>query len=146
MSDIRALEAADASMIFDLMSRAHAVAEVPIGPHWDRAQVEAECHQGGWVSVDASGQVEAFILYRDLGAAQEVTFLATHPDLRQKGVMSRLVIHLIKSRLPGIELWLEVHEKNISARRLYEKCGFRQVGARPRYYSDGGSACLYNYG
>ena len=31
---------------------------------------------------------------------------------------------------------LEVKESNLKARKIYEKCGFINVGIRPRYYKD----------
>jgi ribosomal-protein-alanine N-acetyltransferase len=35
-------------------------------------------------------------------------------------------------------LWLEVRQSNAPARRLYEHCGFAQVGVRKGYYPLGG--------
>ncbi len=37
---------------------------------------------------------------------------------------------------------MEVSVKNIPARGLYEKLGFRKVGIRKRYYPDGSDAIL----
>lgn len=43
------------------------------------------------------------------------------------------------------KLWLEVHEDNARALKLYLDFGFRQTGVRPRYYRDGKAAILLNY-
>jgi ribosomal protein S18 acetylase RimI-like enzyme len=100
--------------------------------------------------VDAHDQVSAFILFRDLGEALEIEMLATHPDFLRQGIMTRLLAEVFRraqndeTRLKAV--WLEVHEHNALARQLYEKSGFNIVGKRPRYYSDGGAAILYNYG
>jgi ribosomal protein S18 acetylase RimI-like enzyme len=36
-------------------------------------------------------------------------------------------------------LTLQVREDNAGGRRLYERCGFREIGRRAGYYSDGGT-------
>jgi [ribosomal protein S18]-alanine N-acetyltransferase len=110
------------------------------------AQVAEECGGPGWVRENSSGGVAAFILFRDLGEALEVSFLATALDARGHGWMEGLLKHLIHQKSPEKPVWLEVHASNESARRLYLKVGFREVGKRPQYYADGGTAVLYNYG
>ena len=115
-------------------------------PHWTPEQVAEECRGLGFVDVDRNGEPLAFVLIRDTGSAWEITFLATALEVRRQGRMERLLAEVFSNRPQGHELWLEVHEGNESARRLYGKLGFREVGRRPRYYSDGGTAVLYNYG
>lgn len=83
--------------------------------------------------------VQAFLLYRRTPIGAEITLLASAPKIRKKGVMKQLIGSLIRSLEPGEEVWLEVHEGNISARNLYKAMGFQEVGLRPRYYPDGGS-------
>ena len=91
-------------------------------------------------------KLAAFVLFREVGAVREITFLATAPDARGRGLMGALIHHMIKE-LPSFgQIWLEVHERNEPARKFYEKMRFAEVGRRPRYYSDGGGAILYNYG
>ena len=58
--------------------------------------------------------------------------------------MEQLLSELIAQQPAETELWLEVHEANGPARKLYEKVCFVEVGKRPRYYADGGTAVLYN--
>jgi [ribosomal protein S18]-alanine N-acetyltransferase len=67
-----------------------------------------------------------------------VTTFATSRRWRRNGVGERLLIALLdlaKSR-HATEATLEVRPSNLPARRLYEKYGFREVGLRPRYYTD----------
>lgn len=40
-------------------------------------------------------------------------------------------------------LLLEVASKNVSARRLYQKSGYRNMGQRNNYYPNGDSAIIY---
>lgn len=62
--------------------------------------------------------------------------LAVHPDYRGRGVGEHLVSRLIgQLRANQVTcLTLEVRVSNSSARKLYEKMGFVQVGRRPNYY------------
>jgi ribosomal-protein-alanine N-acetyltransferase len=119
----------------------------PIGPLWTAQQVEDECHAAnGYVAYDLAGRLLGFILYRDLGEVWEIGFLATAPEARGKGVMVALLRQMLADQSAGSAVWLEVHEANQPARALYEKVGFKIVGTRPRYYSDGGAAILYSAG
>jgi [ribosomal protein S18]-alanine N-acetyltransferase len=67
-----------------------------------------------------------------------VTTFATSSRWRRNGIGERLLLALLdlaKSR-HATEATLEVRPSNIPARRLYQKYGFREVGVRPRYYTD----------
>jgi ribosomal-protein-alanine N-acetyltransferase len=92
-----------------------------------------------------NGELAAFILYRDVGEAWEISFLATVPAARGQGIMNRLLMALIGQKPADRAIWLEVHESNEPALKLYAKVGFHQVGHRPRYYKDGGAAMLFSY-
>jgi ribosomal-protein-alanine N-acetyltransferase len=144
---IHELRPDDAPELARIIEESRALAEYPIGPNWSTEQIETECRTGlGLVLKTAAGQTQAFIIARDIGAAIEISFLATASDARGHGRMARLIRELT-ARLPaGKAIWLEVHEANAPARRLYERCGFESVGKRPKYYADGGTAVLYNYG
>jgi len=67
-----------------------------------------------------------------------VTTFAVHPRYRRRRIGERLLLSLLDLALDrhAREATLEVRLSNLSARRLYEKYGFRPVGIRPRYYSD----------
>jgi ribosomal protein S18 acetylase RimI-like enzyme len=147
MPIIRPLSTDDAPRIFEIIEKATRHAQVPIGPIWTRAQVENECVHGGWVLelADAAQPVVAFVFVWDIGSAWEISFLATDPAARGQGLMNKLIESLKSIRPADKPLWLEVHEKNEPARKLYEKAGFTEVGRREKYYSDGGTAVLYNF-
>lgn len=113
--------------------------------YWPSEMLNAEI-----LSCEALGLLQnqilaALILYRKLPHAWEISLVASHPQFRRKGHLQTLLGHLIAAKGQGIELWLEVHEENLAAQKLYEKLGFRETGRRPKYYKDLGTAILYTY-
>lgn len=105
---------------------------------------ELQTHRGLGLFFD--GELRAFILYRTMGEVWEVISLVTHPDFRGMGYMKRLLTTLRAQMPPPYEMWLEVHESNASAWNLYKKMGFKEVGRRPKYYKDGGTAIVLSWG
>ena len=66
-----------------------------------------------------------------------ITNVAVHPEKRGRGIGESLVREAIKlGEALSLEfITLEVRESNTPARRLYEKCGFSDVGIRRGFYS-----------
>lgn len=165
---IRPVRFEDAHQIYRILLHAREVSAVPIGPNWSEKQIADECRGVGYVfevsaraegvsvlgaSTSGAGEsggvasaVQAFILYRDTGAAWEISFLATEPAFQGQGFMKALLEKMRGDRPQERPIWLEVHTDNVKARRLYEQQGFEIVGERPKYYADGGAAILYNLG
>src|SRR6266576_514450 len=73
-----------------------------------------------------------------------ITTFAVHPAWRRQRIGERLLLAFLDlaAERHAREATLEVRLSNISARRLYEKYGFRPVGLRPRYYSDNNEEAL----
>lgn len=73
-----------------------------------------------------------------------VTNVAVHPRARNRGIGEMLMNRIIEVMvLQGVSwLSLEVRPSNDSARNLYERLNFRQVGVRKGYYSDNGEDAL----
>ncbi len=67
----------------------------------------------------------------------QILNIAVSPEYRKRGIASALIGKIKEyARANGITfLTLEVRESNASARALYEKHGFYQVGVRTNYYS-----------
>ena len=84
----------------------------------------------------------AFAALFHLPQAWEFPVLATDPAHQGRGHMKKLLSEVISARCQAAEIWLEVHEANLPARSLYNSLGFAEVGRRPRYYADGGTALL----
>lgn len=73
-----------------------------------------------------------------------ITTFAVHPGWRRRRIGERLLLAMLDLAIArqAREATLEVRVSNLAARRLYEKCGFRPVGIRPRYYSDDGEDAI----
>jgi [ribosomal protein S18]-alanine N-acetyltransferase len=68
----------------------------------------------------------------------ELGNVAVSPDARGQGIGAMLVAEVVaRAEKRGVrELFLEVRPSNGSARHLYEKFGFEQVGRRRNYYQE----------
>ena len=80
-------------------------------------------------------------------AAREAELLriAVAPEARGRG-LGRALLEACQRELAeeGLaQLFLEVRPTNLAAIRLYERCGWEPCGRRPRYYSDGEDALLF---
>jgi ribosomal-protein-alanine N-acetyltransferase len=73
-----------------------------------------------------------------------VTTIATHPDVRGRGVGELLLLALIHRGIEVGARWmtLEVRASNAVAQALYRKYTFKEMGVRRRYYSDNGEDAL----
>jgi ribosomal-protein-alanine N-acetyltransferase len=73
-----------------------------------------------------------------------VTTIATHPDVRGRGVGELLLLALIHRGIEVGARWmtLEVRASNMVAQALYRKYTFKEMGVRRRYYSDNGEDAL----
>ena len=73
-----------------------------------------------------------------------VTTIASHPDVRGRGVGELLLVALIHRGIEVGARWmtLEVRASNDVAQNLYRKYTFKEMGVRRRYYSDNGEDAL----
>jgi ribosomal-protein-alanine N-acetyltransferase len=73
-----------------------------------------------------------------------VTTIASHPDVRGRGVGEFLLVALIHRAIEVGARWmtLEVRASNAVAQGLYRKYTFKEMGVRRRYYSDNGEDAL----
>lgn len=83
-----------------------------------------------------------YVLGWSISEEAEFARVGVLPQWRGRGVgalLTRAILETFRAR--GAELvFLEVRESNIAARRLYEHCGFVEVGRRRNYYSNGETA------
>jgi ribosomal-protein-alanine N-acetyltransferase len=73
-----------------------------------------------------------------------VTTIASHPDMRGRGIGEFLLVALIHRGMEVGARWmtLEVRASNSTAQNLYRKYTFKEMGVRRRYYSDNGEDAL----
>ena len=66
-----------------------------------------------------------------------ITNIAVHKNMRLKGIGSKLLEELIShaKQHKKSSLTLEVNTKNESAKKLYLKYGFENLGVRKKYYN-----------
>lgn len=113
------------------------------GFHWPVETLRAEFQSTeGWGTFQGQ-RLACFVLYRVTPVAWEISVVASHPDYWNQGLTRSLMGHLIVVKPADKELWLEVHNENTRAWRLYESLGFERVGVRPDYYPNHGTAWVY---
>lgn len=87
-----------------------------------------------------------FVLLSVVADEAEILTLAVLPDLRRRGLASRLLEQAIVTARAGgaAALFLEVSETNAAALGLYHGAGFVETGRRPGYYQseDGADALI----
>lgn len=84
-----------------------------------------------------------FIVYRIVLDEAEIITIGVNPEMRRSGIASAMIGIIEKTlKSQGVKkIFLEVSSINIPAQKLYENCGFKVVGLRPKYY-DGVDAIL----
>ena len=87
----------------------------------------------------------AVLFFRKRSRLARLYSLATRPESRGLGVGAELLqaAAAIARRRGCRRLRLEVRCDNGAAIRLYERAGFRRIGAYPAYYEDGADAWRY---
>ncbi|MGK5090596.1 GNAT family N-acetyltransferase [Deltaproteobacteria bacterium TL4] len=108
-------------------------------PHWNQQAYSGflnNPHFHGWVLEEDPRIPLAFIALMHVLSEVEILRIGVLPQHRKKGVASQLLVslenyaqnHLVEA------VFLEVHEKNQAALKLYNKCGFYKIGERKDYY------------
>ena len=115
----------------DAWSEALVADELPRADRVWWAAYEGEAlagYAGGWI---VDGQVQIL----KVGVA---------PAMRRRGIARELLAHVAADArdLGASRCSLEVRAGNVGAQELYAALGFRSLGVRPRYYSDGEDAVI----
>ncbi len=141
----RLLQTSDIPEIMRILSQVyHQDYPFPVGGGWSSHQIEQELERGCGLGIFGEKyRLRAFVIFTKVDSNYEISILATDKAERRQGLMLLLLNYFKASWAEGKEIWLEVHEGNAAARKLYEKQGFTKEGQRPGYYRDGGSAILY---
>jgi [ribosomal protein S18]-alanine N-acetyltransferase len=92
--------------------------------NWNKAIFSSEfANTDCWV-LECHGEIQSFVCLRDVIEAYELSVLATRKESHGKGYMSSLLLHIQDLFGRQRQLWLEVHESNVPAQKLYTKLGF----------------------
>ena len=117
------------------------------------AALEKECFSSPWSEkaiTDAKANGTFFLIaekgfdfagYISLNTAADegyINNIAVVPEYRRQGVAESLLYHLGKTaeKKQLAFLSLEVRESNLAAIKLYEKCGYKNMGVRKNFYEN----------
>lgn len=110
---------------------------------WSRNSFEKELRENGYACylVAETGETGKVIGYTGcwvLFDEAHITTLAVHPAYRRNGIGSKLLTTLLElAESKGAQqVFLEVRDSNMAARRLYAEFGFEIKGIRKKYYND----------
>ncbi len=107
---------------------------------WSKELFEEELHRdlAHYFVMEEDGKVAGYMGYWEAPQEAHIITLAVHSGYRSKGLGSRIIQQCLAYAFKrGARLaTLEVREGNEAARGLYEKCGFRFIAIRKKYYSD----------
>ena len=120
-----------------------------IGGNWPISQISEELYrERATVLVeDKEGIIAGWIVTWHVPPDElHILELAVHPTYRRQGVANSLLAAALgkENRRDAALVLLEVRVSNDAAIGLYEKIGFKAVGRRKKFYSDGESALLMN--
>ena len=119
---------AHSSDLIGRLSRFLRPAEPPRSPELENELRSIVGYAGIWVMTDEA----------------HVTTIASHPEMRGRGIGELLLVALIHRGMEVGARWmtLEVRASNSVAQNLYRKYTFKEMGVRRRYYSDNGEDAL----
>jgi [ribosomal protein S18]-alanine N-acetyltransferase len=133
-----AIVPADERHLEAMMAVMHAAFDPRYGEAWSAAQLGATLTLPGcWGRLALLGaQAVGFSLCRAAGPEVELLLIAVSPTLHRQGIAGRLLLRSQEDAMArgANELFLEVREDNESAKYLYNRAGFVQVGRRNDYY------------
>ena len=135
-----AITHADARHLDALMAIMQGGFDPQFGEAWSASQLAGTMMLGGAFArqvLAADGTAMGFTLARAASDEVELLLIVVDTRLRNKGIGRLLVAKIAEdARQRGAsELYLEVRENNIPARRLYQSMGFVDVGRRINYYT-----------
>lgn len=123
------------------MAALHAAA-MPAGEAWDAAAMASLLALAGTFGLADDGC--GMVLARVAADEAEILALAVHPQRRRQGRGARLLAAAEQTAAAAGAacMYLEVAERNLTARALYRAAGYELTGRRRSYYSDGGTALV----
>jgi ribosomal-protein-alanine N-acetyltransferase len=110
----------------------------PSAAHWTPEQYNQLLDSGTVLVSEEAGCLRGFICAKAVAGEWEIENVVVAAEFLRCGVADELLRQLIEraQNKAASAIMLEVRESNRPARRLYENCGFCQVGRRRTYYTD----------
>lgn len=108
---------------------------------WTREGLEEEILRDQCWVVHDEGRVAAYLVMWIVLDELQIQNVTTDPSRRRKGFARALLAHVI-ARAGERLITLEVRASNAAAMALYESFGFKRVGLRRGYYTNGDDAVL----
>ena len=106
---------------------------------WTRQQLISQLpdNMHVFIAAQSGGEVLGYVGMMYVLDEGYISNVAVSPEHRRQGIADALIDELL-SRAKALELsfvTLEVRDSNLSARALYKKHGFTDVGLRKNYYN-----------
>ena len=103
---------------------------------WSRADLEQQLNldTSHFAVATLDGNVVGYMGLQIFSGEGYVTNVAVLPEYRRQGIAKMLIEKQLQNEMSFITL--EVRESNLPAIKLYESCGFENVGIRPKFYSN----------
>lgn len=105
---------------------------------WSEKSVASELENplSLWLVAEENGQVFGYVGSQTVLDESDMMNVAVDPGFRRQGIARALIETLIAelAKMGSRCLRLEVRVSNESARALYERMGFQQLGLRKNYY------------
>lgn len=109
---------------------------------WNLEQIESHLDYGHKVLIES--ERKGYVIYTQNNLEIEILRIGVLPEVRKQGIGGEIIQFL--QNIPQYKnILLEVKENNFPAMQLYHKCGFKQIGSRKKYYTDGGNALLFKW-
>lgn len=107
---------------------------------WNASILETELKNpfSKYIIAKINNQIVGFAGVIDTVDQLEITNIVVKKDFRKKGIGNKLLLELINiaKKSNKNEIILEVNSNNLSAIKLYEKNGFKNIGFRKKYYNN----------
>jgi ribosomal-protein-alanine N-acetyltransferase len=91
------------------------------------------------IAKEDDGRIAGYIGVEKILDEVHIINMAVHPDFRGTGIGKRLMQHVLNDEEV---FFLEVRAANETAKRIYEKYGFKVISTRKGYYPDGEDALV----
>lgn len=107
---------------------------------WSRTSFEEELKSKSTTFLVAkiNNELVGYIIIRYIDDEGYILNIAVHPEFRSLGIGKLLMKQVLEiaNKLKLKNIYLEVRESNIIAKKLYHNLGFIEVGKRKRYYDN----------